>query len=234
MDSDPHGSRQTADRTAIPAPQRRDLDLRADMITIIDDRTGPSDNDEDNAAQLGGGLRKRSAPLYMGSEVGGELAVLDELGEYDREACQKGYGFELRGRGKTHPHFTTAQKCAAQSLISASDSYLRTLSRRERIQAKELLQKMSDALWDYQDRPMPRFVFNQCERVIEKLAIKAAAGPSTETPASLRNRINEALDVAIGAQPISDRDRDHLERDLLDYWTQHGHIPNFSIAKVSD
>jgi hypothetical protein len=212
MDGDPHGSRPATDRTAIPV-----------------------------AEWNGVGLGKT---MYFDNLLEGELAVLDELEEYDREDIRKSFQTYDREylqkvygdyRPKTHARFGIAQKIAAQSLISASNSYLGCLSRQELIQAKELLQKIADELWDYQDRLTARHVFNQCERVIEKLTTGGGVRPSTEkTLQFARYRINKAVDASIGAQPISDRDRDHCERCLLDYFIEHGYIPPFSIAKVSD
>ena len=45
-------------------------------------------------------------------------------------------------------------------------------------------------------------------------------------PNSLADLINNRIDAVIALVPDAANDRDHLYRQLLDYFNQHGRIPN--------
>jgi hypothetical protein len=51
-------------------------------------------------------------------------------------------------------------------------------------------------------------------------------------PDSLRHAIDEKLDAALKEAPEAARDRDHLFRQLLSFFNDHGYLPEFSLAKT--
>lgn len=54
------------------------------------------------------------------------------------------------------------------------------------------------------------------------------------TPNSLRDAINAKLDAAIAACPAAQKDREELYRQLLQYFNEHGELPDFSLAKKEE
>ena len=50
-------------------------------------------------------------------------------------------------------------------------------------------------------------------------------------PNSLRDAINAKLDTAIAACPDAAKDRDALYSQLLDYFDEHGEVPDFHLTK---
>ena len=50
-------------------------------------------------------------------------------------------------------------------------------------------------------------------------------------PDSLRNAINAKLDAAIAEVPDAAKDRDALYQMLLEYFDEHGVIPDFQLQK---
>jgi hypothetical protein len=50
-------------------------------------------------------------------------------------------------------------------------------------------------------------------------------------PNSLRDAINAKLDAAIAEVPDAEKDREILYGQLLDYFDEHGVVPDFSLAK---
>ena len=53
-------------------------------------------------------------------------------------------------------------------------------------------------------------------------------------PNELRDAINRALDCALEDCPEAERDRESLYHQLLEYFDEHGSIPEFKIAKAED
>lgn len=53
-------------------------------------------------------------------------------------------------------------------------------------------------------------------------------------PSVLRDAINAALDDALNECPEAERDRYHLFQILLEYFDEHGRLPEFSIRKRDD
>jgi len=56
--------------------------------------------------------------------------------------------------------------------------------------------------------------------------------PIVIVPDGLYDAIQKKLDAAIAERPDAERDRDHLYHRLLDYYYEHGAIPDFSLVKV--
>lgn len=52
-------------------------------------------------------------------------------------------------------------------------------------------------------------------------------------PNSLRDAINAKLDAAIAECPAAEKDREVLYGQLLDYFDEHGAVPDFSLAPTS-
>lgn len=50
-------------------------------------------------------------------------------------------------------------------------------------------------------------------------------------PESLHNAITAVLDEALAGLPDAEKDRDHLYRQLLGYFHEHGVLPSFTIEK---
>lgn len=50
-------------------------------------------------------------------------------------------------------------------------------------------------------------------------------------PNSLREAINAKLDEQIRLAPDAEKDRETLFRQLVDYFDEHGVIPDFSLVK---
>ena len=51
-------------------------------------------------------------------------------------------------------------------------------------------------------------------------------------PDSLRDAINKKLDAALAECPDAEKDREHLYGQLLDYFNEHGVIPDFTLGKT--
>jgi hypothetical protein len=51
-------------------------------------------------------------------------------------------------------------------------------------------------------------------------------------PTYIIDAINAKLDAALADVPDAAKDREHLYSSLLTYFSEHGVIPDFSIAKV--
>ena len=52
-------------------------------------------------------------------------------------------------------------------------------------------------------------------------------------PDSLRDAINRKLDAALRELPDAEAERDHLYHQLLDYFYDHGALPEFTVMKVN-
>lgn len=50
-------------------------------------------------------------------------------------------------------------------------------------------------------------------------------------PNTLRDAIHRKLDEQIALNPDAEKDREPLYSQLLDYFNEHGVIPDFSLAK---
>lgn len=48
-------------------------------------------------------------------------------------------------------------------------------------------------------------------------------------PNSLRDQIHAAIDKALAGRPCDDETREHLYGQLLDYFDEHGTIPDFTL-----
>ena len=53
-------------------------------------------------------------------------------------------------------------------------------------------------------------------------------------PNSLRDAINVKLDAAFQECPEAERERDSLYRELLEYFDEHGEIPDFRITRKGE
>lgn len=53
-------------------------------------------------------------------------------------------------------------------------------------------------------------------------------------PDSLRNAINNKLDAAIAEVPDAAKDRDELYQQLLEYFDEHGVLPDFSLVNTAE
>lgn len=52
-------------------------------------------------------------------------------------------------------------------------------------------------------------------------------------PNVLGNEIDRRLDAAIAEEPDAEKDREHLRSTLIEYYAQHGVIPDFSVRRTS-
>ena len=52
-------------------------------------------------------------------------------------------------------------------------------------------------------------------------------------PNYIADQINAALDKAIADCPDAAKDREHLYSQLVGYFDEHGHIPEFTVGKTS-
>jgi hypothetical protein len=50
-------------------------------------------------------------------------------------------------------------------------------------------------------------------------------------PNELRDAINENLDAAIRQKPEADKDREMMYDQLLNFYNEHGYVPDFSLEK---
>jgi len=50
-------------------------------------------------------------------------------------------------------------------------------------------------------------------------------------PNDLRDKIHTAIDEALGGRPCSNEDREILYGQLLDYFDEHGCIPDFDLKE---
>jgi hypothetical protein len=53
-------------------------------------------------------------------------------------------------------------------------------------------------------------------------------------PDSLRHAIDAKLDAALKEVPDAARDRDHLFRQLLLFFDEHGYLPEFTLGKTQE